>query len=126
MFHSSLWLTLCSSFFPLFKSVFSETLPPSQMGLAMASSGTLLELAGINSVGHGGNFWHLLTEVTAVTPPLPKPCHATRIYYNTPQLLIIQQSKIKGDFTLHNTYFRTTHVYCLIFGSSDAACYCET
>jgi len=45
------------------------------MGSALASSGSVLELAGIGSVGHGD----LLTESTPVGPLLPKPCHANPI-----------------------------------------------
>lgn len=32
----------------------------------MASSGSILELTGIVSAAHGGSFWQLLMEVTAV------------------------------------------------------------
>jgi len=42
--------------FPLLKYVISETLPPLLIGLALASSGSVLELAGIGSIRHGGSF----------------------------------------------------------------------
>ncbi|KAM9616085.1 uncharacterized protein ACIBXB_020459 [Morphnus guianensis] len=71
-------------FFPLLRSVIPEVLPLSLMGSALSSSGSVLEPAGIGSVGHGGSFWHLLTESTPVAPPppppLPKPCHADPIH----------------------------------------------
>ena len=63
-------------FFSLLKSVIPEALLPSLMGSALASSGSILEPAGIGSVGHEGNFQQLLTEATPVAPPPPKPCHA--------------------------------------------------
>jgi len=59
-----LTLLLCSSFFPLLKTAIPELLGPSLMGSALASSGSVLELAGIGSVGHGRSFWQLLTEAT--------------------------------------------------------------
>jgi len=46
----------------------------------LASSGSVLELAGIGSVGHGGSFGQLLTESTPVAPPLSKPCHANPVH----------------------------------------------
>ncbi|GAB0209524.1 mitochondrial enolase superfamily member 1 [Grus japonensis] len=39
-----------------------EALPLLLIGLALASSGSTLELAGIGSVGPRGSFWQLLTE----------------------------------------------------------------
>lgn len=38
------------------------------MGLALAVVGSVLELAGVGFIGHGGNFWQLLTEATLVAP----------------------------------------------------------
>jgi len=49
------------------------------MGLALASSRSVLELAGIGSFGHRRSFQQLLTEGTPVAPLLPKPCHANPI-----------------------------------------------
>ncbi|XP_074683769.1 LYR motif-containing protein 4 isoform X1 [Strix aluco] len=43
-------------FFPLLKYVIPEVLPPLLMGSALASDGSVLEPAGIGSVGHGGRF----------------------------------------------------------------------
>jgi len=45
-----------------------KVLPLSLMGLALASSGSVLELAGTGSVRHGGSFWQLLTEATFIAP----------------------------------------------------------
>jgi len=49
------------------------------MGLALASGGSILEPAGIGSVGHRGSFQQLLTEAITVAPLLPKPCHSNPI-----------------------------------------------
>jgi len=38
------------------------------MGLALASSGSVLEPAGTGSVRHWGSCWQLLTEVTPIAP----------------------------------------------------------
>ncbi|KAK4810648.1 hypothetical protein QYF61_007385 [Mycteria americana] len=67
--HSSFPAAVVQQFLPLLKYVITEALPPSLMGSALASSGSVLEPAGI---GHGGNFWHLLTEATPVAPPATK------------------------------------------------------
>jgi len=65
-------------FFPLLNYVITEALPPSLMGWALASSGSVLEPAGTGSVGHGRSFLKLLTEATPVAPLLPKPCHTNQ------------------------------------------------
>jgi len=39
------------------------------MGLALASSRSNLELAGVGFIGHGGSFWQFLAEATLVAPP---------------------------------------------------------
>ncbi|KAM9591171.1 uncharacterized protein ACIBXB_006070 [Morphnus guianensis] len=65
--------------FPLLKYVIPEALPLSLIGSALAGGGSVLELAGIGSIGHRGSFQQLLTEATPVTPPLPKPCHTNPI-----------------------------------------------
>ena len=77
-------LSACScccaaNFFPLLKYVIPEALPPLLVGLAMASSGSVLEPAGIGSVGHRRIFPQLLTEATHVALLLPKPCCAKPI-----------------------------------------------
>ncbi|KAJ7413977.1 hypothetical protein WISP_87061 [Willisornis vidua] len=46
-----------------------HVLPQSLMGLALASSGSIKEPAGTDSVGHGGIFWQFLTQATPVAPP---------------------------------------------------------
>jgi len=53
----------------LLNLVIPEALLPSLLGLALASSGSVLELAGIASVGHGGSFWQLLTRSHPCSPP---------------------------------------------------------
>jgi len=54
----------------------TEVLSPSLMALALASSESILEPAGVGSIGHGGSFWQLLTETNPVATLLPKPCYA--------------------------------------------------
>ena len=44
------------NFFSLLKYVIPEALLPLLMGLALASSGSVLEPAGIGTIGHRGNF----------------------------------------------------------------------
>ena len=48
---------------------------------ALASSGSILEPAGIGTVRHRRNFRHLLTEATLVAPLLPKSCSIKPIQY---------------------------------------------
>jgi len=55
-------------FLPLLKYVITETLPPLLTGLALASGGSILELAGTGFIRHGGSFSQLLTEATPVAP----------------------------------------------------------
>ena len=45
-----------AGFFPLLKYVITEALKSSLTGSTLASSGSILEPAGIGSVGHGGSF----------------------------------------------------------------------
>jgi len=63
-------------FLPFLKYVITEVLPPLLIGLALASSRSVLELAGTGFIRHGGSFSQLLTEATPAVPLLPKPCHA--------------------------------------------------
>jgi len=58
---------LFTQVFFLIKYVVSEALPPSLMGLTLANSRSVLEVAGTGFVGHGGSF-QLLTEATSVAP----------------------------------------------------------
>jgi len=74
--HSSLSAAVSPHVFSLLKYVVTEVLPPSLIGLALASGGSVLELAGTGFTRHGGRFWQLLTEATRIAPQLPKPCHA--------------------------------------------------
>jgi len=76
--HSSIPLQV---FFPLLNYVTTEVLPPSLMGLTLASSTSVLEPAGIGSIRHRGSFSQLLTEATSTAPPaLPKPGHTNPIH----------------------------------------------
>jgi len=43
------------------------------MGAALASGGSILELAGTGFIRYGGSFLQLLREATLVAPLLPKP-----------------------------------------------------
>jgi len=63
------------TFFPLLKSVIPEALPLSLIGSALASSGSVLEPAGIGFIRHGRSFLLLLTEATPIHIQLSKPCH---------------------------------------------------
>ena len=47
---------VAQGFFPLLKYVITEALPPSLMGSALVSGGSIFEPAGIGSIGHGGSF----------------------------------------------------------------------
>ena len=78
--HFSLPAAVLQDFFPLLYYVIPEALPPSLMGLTLASSGSVLETAGIGSIGHGESFWQLLTKNNPVPTPLPKPCHPNPIH----------------------------------------------
>jgi len=63
-------------FLHLLNYVISEVLPPLLTGLALASSGSILELTGTGFIRPGGSFSQLLTESTPTAPLLQKPCHA--------------------------------------------------
>jgi len=76
-----------AGFFPLLKYVIPEALPPSPPGSGLTSSGSVLEMAGIGSIGHGGSFSQLLTEATPVAPQLPKPCYTHPVHLPTQSLL---------------------------------------
>jgi len=75
IFHIVLLLSLhchfTTCFFPLLKYIITETLTPSLIGLALASSGSVLEPAGIGCMRHAGSFSQLLTEATLIAPLLP-------------------------------------------------------
>jgi len=87
--HSSLQLLLHRWFFSLLKYVITEVLPPSPMGSALASSRSVLEPAGIGSIGHQGSFQHLLTEATPVAPSPPVP----KILPHKPATVLAQEMK---------------------------------
>jgi len=72
-----------SFFLPFLKYVITEVLPPSLIDLALGSSGSVLEPSSTGFIRHGGSFWKLLTEATAIAPLLPKPCHANPQHYCT-------------------------------------------
>jgi len=76
--------------FPRLKYVITEVLPPSPIGLVLASGGSISEPAGTGFIRHGGSFLQLLTEATPIAPLLPKPCHqnlATQTHNITTNLL---------------------------------------
>jgi len=102
--HSLTPLSCCTycytgRFSPQLKYVMPEVLPPSLMGLASASSGSVLEPAGI-TIGHGGSFWQLYTEATRVAFLLPKPCYANPIHYCN--FYILRSSFFLSLFTYHS------------------------
>jgi len=68
---------------PLLKYVIPEVLPPSLMGSALASGGSILEPAGTGSVRFGGSLQQLLTEAIPVASPTQKPCHANPVQPST-------------------------------------------
>jgi len=71
-------------FFPLLKYLITEVLPPSLIGLVLASSGSILAVARTGSVRYGRGFSQLLTKATPVAPlppRLPKACHANPQHY---------------------------------------------
>lgn len=65
--HLSLPAAVAQNFSPLFlKYIIPEVQPLSLTGLALASSGSFSEPAGIGSAGHGVSFGQLLRAVTPV------------------------------------------------------------
>jgi len=54
----------CSFFLLFLKYFIIELLPPLPIGLALASSRSVLQLAGTAFVRRGESFWQLLTEAT--------------------------------------------------------------
>jgi len=82
--HSSLLLQdAIVQFYSFLKYIATEVLPLPLMGLALASGGSFLELAGVGSVGRRGSFSQLLTEATPVVPLLLKPCHTNSVQHDT-------------------------------------------
>jgi len=74
--HSFLFTAISPQFLSLLKYVITEVLPPSLIGLALGSGGSVLELADTGFIRHGGRFSQLLTEAAPLASPLLKPCHA--------------------------------------------------
>lgn len=60
------WAAIVPALFPHIKCVIPEVLLWLLMDLAFVSGGSILELTGFSSVGHGGCFWHLLSDATSV------------------------------------------------------------
>lgn len=56
--------------FPLLKFIITDMLPPSIMYSALASDGSILEAAVIDSIRYGGSFYQLFTEVNPLAPML--------------------------------------------------------
>lgn len=67
-------------FSSLLKSVIPYVLPPLLTGSALASGLSVLELAGVGSVGHGESFWQTLRGATLVALPLLKSCPASSMH----------------------------------------------
>lgn len=66
--------------FLFLKSLIPKVLPPFPTGPALASGQSILELAGIDSVGQRSScFRQPLTEGAPRAPPLPKPGHANLV-----------------------------------------------
>jgi len=82
----------------------------SLIGLALAISESILELAGIGSVGHGGSFWQLFTEPTPLASLLPKPYHTNPIQTENLNYFIIKNNKLVLTFIVacftENLFFR--------------------
>jgi len=74
--HSSLLTVISAQFFflLLLNYVITEALPPSLIGLALASGRPIFEPASTGFIRHGGSS-QLLTEATPIAPSLSKPCH---------------------------------------------------
>jgi len=68
-------------FFPLLKFFITEALPLLLMGLALASGGSALELADIDSTRHRGKLLAASHRSHPCSPQLPKPCHANPIHF---------------------------------------------
>lgn len=83
--------------FPLLECVIPEALPPSLMGSALASGGSILESAGIGFTGHGGSFQKLLTKASPVVPFSQNP--ATQRQYN---LCLTSLQEIRIELILAN------------------------
>jgi len=75
------------------------------MGLALAISGSVLELAGIDSVGYRGSFWQLFTEATLVSPLLPKPWHANPVHSPKNFFVIKRILKVAWPVICSQKYF---------------------
>lgn len=82
--HSSLWLPLHRVFPPLPHCILPQALPLLLMGLAMASSGFILELAGTGSFGHSGKLPAVSHRNHCCNCVLPKPGHTNTTH--TPSL----------------------------------------
>jgi len=74
--HSPLLTAVSLHFFlPFLNYVIPEVLQSSLIGLALASSRSVLEPADTGFIRHGGSFSQLLTAATPIAPLLSKPCH---------------------------------------------------
>lgn len=98
---------LLHSSIPILYNVIPDALPLLLIDSSMASGGSILEPAGICSLGHEGNFWQHLTEATCVAPPATKPlpskphtlCYCSRLACQTLLNKLIQ-SISSGFFSL--------------------------
>lgn len=119
-------LLLYSSFYSFLNTIFKRH---NHCCLALASSVTILKLAGIGSIRHGGSFLQLLTEVTPVAFLLPNPCHVNTIqlyafWFNIPCWLRVPIKKslfmaFKSRVDILIFFFFTKHgLICGFFYSS--------
>ncbi|KAM9591174.1 uncharacterized protein ACIBXB_006073 [Morphnus guianensis] len=114
--HSSLPAAVAQHFFPLLKNVITEALPLLLIGSALASGGSVLELADIGFVRHRGSFQQLLIEATPVTPPLPKPCHTNPIQLKT-SVGVLNLWKSSTLHPAQNKAMSPLKTYFVYFGS---------
>lgn len=104
----------CAITFSLLKSVPTEV-PVLLVGLALDSSGSVLDPTGISPATHGGSFWQILTETAPASPLLLKPCHTnpTQEVYTYSNENIVNLAKFpEGKMGKKNKYF--VNIYHLL------------
>ena len=82
---------------PLLKNVFTELLPLSLSGSALASGRSILELAGIDFIRHGAQFCCLLVEAAAAAPLLPGSCNVNCSCYLWFHILLFRGQMISAE-----------------------------
>jgi len=106
-------IDVAQQLFPLLQYIIPEALPQSLMGLALASSGSMLEPAGISSVGHGGSFQQLLTETTSVAAPATKALRCSPNMCG--QLLFLRSSESKNSLEYFLSPNGYTFLHCKFY-----------